>query len=76
MYADDLVLLADTEEKLKVMLRLLAKWCHIWHMQVNEAKCEVMVCPDRPRGPPLRPQISGCLFGTEQGLPRESSFPR
>ena len=32
MYADDLVLLANTEDDLKEMLKLLAKWCHTWHM--------------------------------------------
>ena len=54
---DDLVLLANTKDDLKAMLKLLAKWCHTWHMQVNEAKCGVMVCPKKPRGSTPTPDI-------------------
>ena len=57
MYADDLVLLASTKHDLEEMLRLLAKWCHTWHMQVNEAKCGVMLCPKKPRGSTPPPDI-------------------
>ena len=77
MYADDLVLLADTKEKLKEMLRTASQVVpHMAHAGQRSQMRSDALSKAIPRAPPLRPQISGCLFGTEQGLPRESSSPR
>jgi hypothetical protein len=41
-YADDLVLVTDTEEKLEEMLRILEEFCRYAHMAVNAKKCCVI----------------------------------
>jgi hypothetical protein len=41
-YADDLVLITDTEEKLEEMLRILEDFCRYAHMTVNAKKCCVI----------------------------------
>ena len=35
LYADDLVLLAETEEILQCMLDTVLLWCRKWHMKIN-----------------------------------------
>ena len=47
LYADDIVLLAPSEEKLQLMLDTLSNWCKRWQMKVNDKKSKVMHC--RPR---------------------------
>ena len=42
LFADDLVMLADSEEKLHMMVQRLEGWCKQWEMRVNAAKCGVM----------------------------------
>jgi hypothetical protein len=42
LFADDLVMLADSEEKLLTMVQRLDAWCKRWEMRVNAAKCGVM----------------------------------
>ena len=34
-YADDIVNMLDTSEKLQVLLNTLDSWCKKWHMNVN-----------------------------------------
>ena len=42
LFADDLVMLADSEEKLRTMVERLEAWCRRWEMKVNAGKCGVM----------------------------------
>ena len=42
LYADDMVLLSDSEEKLQKMLNYLTNWCKKWRVSVNVAKCGVV----------------------------------
>ena len=42
LYADDLVLLADSEESLQVLLQHLHQWCLTWKIQVNCDKSNVV----------------------------------
>lgn len=43
MYADDLVLLADTPERLQRMINQLKKYCDEWRLNVNINKSKTMV---------------------------------
>ena len=38
LYADDIVLLSDSEVNLQLMIDKLNDWCHKWRLTVNEAK--------------------------------------
>ncbi len=42
LYADDLVLLAESEKDLQRVLDKLNKWCLKWKMQVNQSKSNVV----------------------------------
>jgi hypothetical protein len=42
MYADDIILLAETEEGLKLMINELHAWCKKWRMVVNIEKTQVI----------------------------------
>ena len=42
LFADDMVILADKEEKLRRGLGVLEEWCSEWSMKVNADKCGVM----------------------------------
>ena len=41
-YADDLVILSDSEEKLQKLLDCLTEWCSKWRLSVNNAKSGVI----------------------------------
>ena len=41
-YADDIVILCDSEEKLQSMLNHVAEWCSKWCLKVNTNKSKVM----------------------------------
>ncbi len=41
-YADDIVLLAETEPELQTMLNKLNEWCSKWKMKINETKTNVV----------------------------------
>jgi hypothetical protein len=43
LYADDVVLMADTKEELQVLIDTVDQFCRSWHMDINLKKCEVMV---------------------------------
>ena len=51
LYADDIVLMAPTPEKLQIMLDTVAKWCRKWGMQININKTQILHVrnPQRPR---------------------------
>ena len=42
MYADDLVLLAQSENELQLLLNTLHKWCKTWQLEVNSTKSAVI----------------------------------
>ena len=42
MYADDIVLLVDSEEKLQEMLEALYIFCDEWDLEINNAKSAVI----------------------------------
>ena len=44
MYADDIVLIAESEEELQQMLDVLSKWSDVWRLQINIDKTKVMHC--------------------------------
>ncbi len=41
LYADDLVLIAESEEELQKMLNVVHDWCEKWRMRVNVNKSKV-----------------------------------
>ena len=42
MYADDIVIMAENENNLQIMLDYIKEWCRKWRMVVNEDKTKVM----------------------------------
>ena len=42
LYADDLVIVADTAEDLQVLLSCLDEWCHTWKLSINIDKLAIM----------------------------------
>ena len=48
MYADDVVVLSETENNLQVMLNTINTWCNKWKLLINEAKSNVIHF--RPKG--------------------------
>ena len=36
LYADDIVIIAETDENLQIMLNVVNSWCDKWQLQVNE----------------------------------------
>ena len=42
LYADDLVIIAPSEEKLQCCLQYVNTWCNRWRMVVNEEKTEIV----------------------------------
>ena len=42
LYADDIVLLSESEEGLQSMLNVLHVWCSMWRLDVNEAKTKIL----------------------------------
>ena len=42
MYADDLVMLADTPAELQLMMDVIAKYARKWRFQINDGKTKVM----------------------------------
>ena len=44
MFADDLVLLADSSDGLRQSLSVLQDYCRTWHLTINAEKTKVMIC--------------------------------
>ncbi len=42
LYADDLALMAESEEDLQSLLNILEKWCKQWRMRVNIKKTKMV----------------------------------
>ncbi len=42
LYADDMVLISESETGLQNLLNELSNWCYKWHLKVNESKTKVM----------------------------------
>ena len=42
LYADDLAIMAESEEDLQVMLSILDRWCKKWRMRVNVSKTKIV----------------------------------
>ena len=42
LYADDIVIVADSEDKLQTAITVLAHWCQKWRMVVNETKTQIV----------------------------------
>ncbi len=41
LYADDLVIMAESEEDLQTLLNILEQWCKQWRMRVNIKKTKI-----------------------------------
>ena len=41
-YADDIALLAETEQDLQNVLDITFEWCEAWHMRINTLKTKIM----------------------------------
>ena len=42
LYADDTVILAESEEILRTGLRILKEWCNKWSVKINAEKCGIL----------------------------------
>ena len=42
LYADDLVIIADSEHKLQSQINAMYEWCRKWRMQVNINKSKIV----------------------------------
>ena len=42
LYADDIVLFAENEEKLQLLLNVLCTWCRKWHLSINQTKSNII----------------------------------
>ena len=42
LFADDIVIMAETEEQLQKLLNFVNDWCRKWRMKVNKDKTKVM----------------------------------
>jgi hypothetical protein len=62
LYADDLVLLAESEDNLQILLNKVSEWCQEWRMKVNIDKTKVV------HFHPRRQSVtdSTFMFGTNQ----------
>jgi len=52
MYADDLILLAETAEGLQQLIDAVVHWCGFSYMRINPIKTDVMVFPSSPESAP------------------------
>ena len=46
LYADDLVLLAETEQDLNLQMQVLGNYTVKWNMEINSSKTKVMIFND------------------------------
>ena len=42
LYADDIIVLAETEDNLQSMLNQLSAWCNKWRMLINTDKSQII----------------------------------
>ena len=62
LYADDIILIAETESDLQNMLSCASNWCKKWRLTVNEKKTEIM----HFRNPAMRKSEFEFHFGTSK----------
>lgn len=43
LYADDIVIIAETANMLQIMINRLQQYCHLWNLTVNTNKSKIMV---------------------------------
>ena len=43
LYADDIMLMSESEEDLQIMLDFVHEWCDKWRLRINYAKSNVML---------------------------------
>ena len=51
LYADDLVLIAESEEDLKLQMRILGSYSDDFEMEINPKKTKVMIFNDKSKTP-------------------------
>ena len=51
LYADDLVLIAESEEDLKLQMRILGSYSDDFEMEINQKKTKVMIFNDKSKTP-------------------------
>ena len=76
LYADDVVLMAETDEELQGLIQIVDDFCNQWHMDLNLTKSKAMVIPAKYgkctcacKSPP---QICSCLCRSSSSC---CSFP-
>ena len=42
LYADDIVILSENEQKLQYMLNKVSDWCKNWRMKINPTKTNIV----------------------------------
>ncbi len=42
LFADDIVILAETEEELQKLLKFVENWCMKWRLRINKDKTKVI----------------------------------
>jgi hypothetical protein len=52
LYADDVVLMAESPEDLQVLIDVVDSFCRKWRMDINLKKSEAMVANENPAGAP------------------------
>jgi hypothetical protein len=60
LFADDIVLFAETEEKWQAQLDLLSQYCRKWRFEMNAGKSNVMVCGPRSLTTKVSLTLCGC----------------
>ena len=58
LYADDIVLIAESETDLQSLLDVLDEWCKTWHLDINQEKSQVVHF--RPKCVPKTEYIFNC----------------
>ncbi|KAL7723080.1 hypothetical protein ACLKA6_015175 [Drosophila palustris] len=72
MYADDMVLLADSADALQTMINALHVYCVTWSLQINCAKSKVMIIKDG-RGRSAR-EDNWCLNGVQLEVVKQYKY--
>ena len=44
MYADDIIIMAETPEDIQLGLNILEQYCNKWKLNLNKTKTKVIVC--------------------------------
>ena len=74
LYADDIVLLAPNEEKMRWLCDKLSEWCTTFEMKVNAGKCGLMVIEPWARPAPPQPPAAPAPQDADEG-PNDGELP-